>query len=81
MAKSIRAVRTIAMKPNSTMCTHDDHAVNNEYDQQRQRKEFEQKEKKKRQHAHGCKPIDKGYPILFCFENIDARKCFGIQLL
>ena len=81
IAEGIGLVRTIPVKPNCSVGTHDDHAVEDDSDHQIPGKIFEQEEIEEGEQADQRQEADKGDPVLFCFENIDAGKGFGPKLL
>lgn len=72
MTEAVRFMSAIAMKPNGSMCAHNDHGINHEHDGCFPGQKVNQKNNKQWKHAGCHEPADKCDPIFPCPEYIDS---------
>ena len=72
MTESIRFMGAISMKPNGSMCAHNNHGINYQHDSCFPCQKVNQKNNKQRKHAGCHEPADKRDPIFPRLEYIDS---------
>jgi hypothetical protein len=81
MTESIRLVRTVAVKPDGAVRTHDHHAIHDDGNYQIPGKILENEQEEERHQSDEHQQTDKRYPVLLRLKDINSGKCLRPELL